>query len=426
MTVPAPFDIHTYYKEGVKQTSGKVGGLDESQEKALKAVWAKLLAHFESTADKPIPVEKSMVKLSGLAKDGVSTGDSEAVAKWYADNKDKASNPKHQLVADKLYLDGNRELIVPSQFKPLFGDAADSRTFANAFWLATMRCHSPDAYVLNFLRACQWDVNKAFVRLQRSTNQRITQELDRLMWEGDLVQHLKVAEMGMCSQIGRDRFGSLVFAVPIRLNFPSARTEADIAKFTAYVLEKVAQLSRTCGEEAMIVYDFTGYKMENFELGFTKTIISTLQELYPLAFTGTLLYVNSWLFSGAWKVIRGWLDPVIGCRTQIVKDIESLEIFMDRDQIPISMGGQSKLEYKYVYPTKEGNAKMFDTEGRQAAEDEFAKAIAAFVQETKGWVDGSGPSSYNADSRAQAVSAFDKTAGNLEPYIRAQFLEERA
>ncbi|KAJ2117606.1 hypothetical protein GGF48_004701, partial [Coemansia sp. RSA 921] len=202
-----PIDIHAHYKKGDKQTSGTVGHLDAGQDQVLKEVWIKLLAHFENTKDKPIKVEKSLVKNSGLAKAGISTSDTEAVEKWYTDNTDEVKEIKNQLVCDKLYLDGNRDIIVPSTFKPLFGDSADTRTFSSAFWQATMRFHSPDSYVLKFVRASGWDTDKAFARIRSSIERRITQEIDRLMWEGDTTQHNGVTQNGMCLHVGNDRLG---------------------------------------------------------------------------------------------------------------------------------------------------------------------------------------------------------------------------
>ncbi|KAJ1848376.1 phosphatidylinositol transfer protein csr1, partial [Coemansia sp. RSA 2708] len=152
-------------------------------------------------------------------------------------------------------------------------------------------------------------------------------------------------------------------------------------------------------------------------------LITTVQELYPYTFSATLLFVNSWLFSGIWKVMRGWMDPVVARRTMIVKDAKALETFIPRDQIPTSMGGQLKFQYQYVYPTTDENAKMFDAEGRQRAEHEFAASVEAFSKQTKGWVGGS--QSYNNESRTQAAAAFDSAAVELDPYTRARFVEER-
>ncbi|KAJ2313600.1 phosphatidylinositol transfer protein csr1 [Coemansia sp. RSA 2705] len=423
MTVPDTADIGQIYSQGERQLGGTVGHLDARQEAALKAAWAKLLAHFDSTADTPIPVDKSLVRLSGLAKDAVATDDAAAVAQWYADHAVQVAEVKHQLVRDKLYLDGHHAPLVPGAFSPLLGDPQDSRRFSSAFWQACMRYASPDTYVIGSLRATEWDADKAFAHVVHSVQRRISQEIDRLMWEGDLLMNRRISENGLCIRTGCDKFGYPVFVVPVRLNIARERTDADVEKFAAYSLEKVAQLARKHEGRAVLLYDFSGFKLENVDLSFSKILITTVQELYPYTFSATLLFVNSWLFSGIWKVMRGWMDPVVARRTMIVKDAKALETFIPRDQIPTSMGGQLKFQYQYVYPTTDENAKMFDAEGRQRAEHEFAASVEAFSKQTKGWVGGS--QSYNNESRTQAAAAFDSAAVELDPYIRARFVEER-
>ncbi|KAJ2607947.1 phosphatidylinositol transfer protein csr1 [Coemansia sp. RSA 1365] len=426
MAIQDIIDAQEEYKSGIKHTSGEVGHLDDFQERTLKELWVKILKHFETVADKPIPVGNSLVKTDALSAAGISTDDAAAIDSWYSSNQEKVSDIVHQSVRDKLYLEGKRDMIVPSTFKPLFGDNVNSRHFYNAFWQASMRFNSPDSHLLAFLCVSKWDVNVAFDKLVHSINRRINQEIDRLMWEGDRIQNHRIIEKGLAIHVGRDKFGYPVNVVRVRLNAVRERSAADVERFAAYNVEKIALLTRNFGQHALLVYDFTDFKLENVDTAFSKTIITTISELYPQTFSATLLFVNSWLFSGMWKIIRGWFDPVMAKRTMIVKDVKSLETFIDRDQINTEMGGTLNYTHCYIYPTKEENARMFDVEGRQAAEDAYAKAVDAFVQETKNWTSGAGPASYNAESRAKAASAFDNAAGNLDQYIRARFHEERS
>ncbi|KAJ2806734.1 phosphatidylinositol transfer protein csr1 [Coemansia guatemalensis] len=425
MTVPDIIDAQEQYKSGNKHTGGEVGCLDDYQEKALKELWIKLLGHFEAVDGKPITVGNSLVKTDALSAAGISTDDAAAIDNWYSSNQEKVKDIVYQSVRDKMYLEGKRDVIVPSTFKPLFGDSADSRHFYNAFWQASIRFNSPDSHLLAFLRVNKWNVNTAFDKLVHSINRRIDQEIDRLMWEGDRIQNCGITEKGLTIHVGCDRFGYPVSVVRVRLNAIRERCAADVERYASYTVEKAALMARNFGEHGLLVYDFTDFKIENVDTAFTKTIITIIGGLYPQTFSATLLFVNSWLFSGLWKIIRGWFDPAMAKRTMIVKDIKALETFIDRDQINTEMGGTMKHTHHYIFPTKEENAKMFDVEGRQAAEDAFSKAIDSFIQETKNWTSGAGPTSYNADSRAQAASAFDSAAGNLDQYIRARFMEER-
>ncbi|KAJ2764762.1 phosphatidylinositol transfer protein csr1 [Coemansia nantahalensis] len=421
MTVSGIIDVLEHYKSGAKQADD---GLDGPQSAALRELWGRLLAHMDATADAPIAVDSSLARSGGLAAAGVSADDAGAVDEWYRANKSHVEDVRFQSVQDRLHLDGAREQAVPAAFRPLFGDAADSRRFAHAFWQACMRLRSPDAYLLSFLRAHEWKVDVAFARIVASVVQRVREEVDRLMWAGDLGINHGLMQKGLLVQVGTDQFGHPVVVVHVRLNMARERCDGDIKKFSAYMLEKGALQARATGR-AMLVYNFTDFKLENVDTGFSKTIITRIGELYPQTFSGTLLFVNSWLFSGIWKILRGWMEPAIAKRTAIVKDTDALTTFVARDQIIAEMGGDLKFTYSYVYPTRAANAAMFDAAGRAAAEDVFVKAVAAFDAATRAWVAGPAETAHDAPPRAAATAALDAAAAALDPYMRARFPEER-
>ncbi|KAJ2256904.1 phosphatidylinositol transfer protein csr1 [Coemansia sp. RSA 455] len=426
MTVPNIPDTQESYKNCTRIVVGTIGNLTADQELALKELWIKTLSYIKSTAAAPIKVTNDQVHADSLAAAGIATDQPDAVAKWYADNKTKVDDIKYQTVADKLYLDGKQHPVIPGSFKPLFGDNPSSRHFGNTFWKACTLHSNPDSYLLSFLRATSWNVNAAFDKIVLSVNWRASQAIDKLMWDGELAQNNKLMEEGLSIKVGQDRLDFPIIVVRVRLNVARERGEGTVERFAAYALERAATIARDHGERAMLLYDFSGFKLDNIDTAFIKTLVTMINETYPQTLSATVMFVNSWLFTGVWKLVRSWLDPVIAKRTFIAKDIEQLSAFVDRSQIMVDMGGELKYKYSFDYPTKEDNARMFDVEGRQQAEDALKEAVAAFEQETSAWVSGSGAKSYNAKSRIDAAASFSDAALKLDPYIRARFVSERS
>ncbi|KAJ2854692.1 phosphatidylinositol transfer protein csr1 [Coemansia erecta] len=325
-----------------------------------------------------------------------------------------------------MYLEGIREIAVPGTFKPLFSGDKSSRLFANAFWHACMLYSNPDSYLLMFLRATSWDVDAAFGKIVKSVEWRASQAIDELMWNGELGQHYKMHSDGVTFRVGKDKLGYPVTIVRIKLNIARERSENVVEKYAAFALEQTALIARDFGERATLVYDFSGFKRENIDMAFIKVLLSIISESYPQMFSLTVHFVNSWLFTGIWKVVRSWLDPQVAKRTVIAKDTDQLETYIDNDQILVDMGGKLSYSYKYVFPTKAENAKMFDTEGRINAETQLKATVDAFFAATKEWTASSDTSSnYMDPARVQAAAAFHKAALELDPYIRARFLTER-
>ncbi|KAJ2238304.1 phosphatidylinositol transfer protein csr1 [Coemansia sp. RSA 1722] len=425
MTVPDIPDIQEVYKSRTRIDNGTVGHLNDSQQQALKNLWIKIFAHFEATADKPIKVTHSQIKADSYASAGITGSDSNAVAQWYNQNLEQASNVTTQTVRDKMYLDGIHEAAVPGTFKPLFSNDRATRSFANTFWLACMLYSSPDSYLLMFLRSVSWDVEAAFEKIVKSVEWRASQAIDELMWDGELGQHHKMMSDGVTIRAGKDKLGYPVVIVRVRLNVPRERSESIVERFAAFSLEQTALLARGFGERATLVYDYNGFKKENIDLAFIKSLLTMLSESYPQMLSVTIQQVNSWLFTGFWTIIRSWLDPLIAKRTVIAKNVDQLQTFLDKDQIMADMGGELPYNYKYVYPTKKENSKMFDTEGRMRAETELKTTVDAFFAATKQWVASPDAASYLDPARVQAAAAFHAAALELDPYIRARFMTER-
>ncbi|KAJ2361067.1 phosphatidylinositol transfer protein csr1 [Coemansia sp. RSA 2607] len=388
-------------------------------------MWIKVLAHFEATASKPIKVTHSQIHPDSLEAAGVAIDNADAIDQWYNANLEQASDIKTQTVRDKMYLDGNREAVVPGTFKPLFSDEQTTRTFANTFWQACMLYSNPDSYLLMFLRATSWKVDAAFERLVKSIEWRASQAIDKLMWDGDASIHHKMMNDGLIVRAGKDKLGNPVVVVRVKLSIPRERANGITEKFAAYSLEQSAMVARSCGERVALVYDFTGFKRENMDLSFIKTLLNMITESYPQMLSVTILQANSWLFSGFWKIISSWLDPLVAKRTVVAKDINELQVFMDKSEILTDMGGSLEHKYKYVYPTKEENIKMFDTEERLRAEIELKTAADAFFQTTKDWIAKPSIEGYADEARVRAAATFNTAALRLDPFIRARFLEER-
>ncbi|KAI8325081.1 CRAL/TRIO domain-containing protein [Martensiomyces pterosporus] len=413
-------DVQECYKNGAKSTSGTVGHLTPEQEQKLKELWAKTLAHFDATSGKPIKVTNDQIKATN------KTGDSpEAVAKWYAANSDTVNSVKYQTVADRLYLDGKKDPVVPSTFKPLFHDNLSTRDFRNTFWQAAMVHQHPDSYLLAFLRSRNWDVDLAFDRLAKSVQWRASQAIDELVWYGESAQHYKSMDDGLTYISGTDRVGCPVAIVRVRLNIPRERGEGVIERYATLTLERASLTSRANGGRTVLIYDLTSFRMENIEIAFIKTIITLINDSYPDTFQAIILHVNSWLFSGVWKLISPWFDPVIAKRTYFTKNTRQLEQFIDNSQIVLEMGGSRRYEHKYVMPSRAENEVMFDSEGRHKAEEALLETVTGFEKETKAWLAADGPSADLAASRAISAAAFAAASANLDPYVRARFLAER-
>ncbi|ORX70824.1 CRAL/TRIO domain-containing protein [Linderina pennispora] len=411
------YPILNNYKTGAPVTDGKVGHLTASQEQKLKQMWAKILNYFVDHKDKPIAVPADPFKAGDLAELDDTPA---AVSQWYSANKTRIDNVKYKTVNDALYLSGKTSAVVPRDFRPLFGDRPGSRSFRNAFWQAAMSHQHPDSFPLAFLIAREWDVDRAFQLLVGAVEWRATHAMDKLVWQGEATMNMRMMERGLTYVPGKDKLGCPLLVVRVHENIPREHGEGFGEKYTAFAMEQASLITRANGERATLVYDMSSFKMENIDYGFVKTIITMNNTIYPETFQLIIVYVNSWLFSGIWKLISPWFDPIIAKRIVFAKNVQQLQAYIDIGQIPEEMGGKKKFKREHPMPTRKENEPMFDAAARDAAEKNFVAAVDAFEASTGGWIkDNEEP------LRGEVADTFKKSVAELDPYIRARFLAER-
>src|SRR5205814_7623230 len=95
-------------------------------------------------------------------------------------------------------------------------------------------------------------------------------------------------------------------------------------------------------------------------------VIKCFEANYPESLGEVLVYKAPWVFqgwsqrapaslqrksdeeAGIWKIIRGWLDPVVASKVHFANNMKEMEEFVSPDHIPEEMDGEEKWEYKYV------------------------------------------------------------------------------
>lgn len=130
---------------------------------------------------------------------------------------------------------------------------------------------------------------------------------------------------------------------------------------------------------------------------------------------------------GIWKVIRGWLDPVVAAKVHFTNNKADLEAFIPTSQILKELGGAEDWSYKYVEPIPGENDLLKDTKTRDrllAAREELVKQFEATTIE---WI-------HKANSEEAAglkakrdglVAQLREDYWKLDPYLRARSLYDR-
>ena len=312
-----------------------------------------------------------------------------------------------------------------------------------AFWSMVKHDH-PDGLLLRFLRARKWDIEKALVMMV-STMQWRAKEMhvdDDIVVRGeggalrdsasadakakrdgnDLLAQLR---MGKSFLHGVDREGRPMCTVRVRLHKQGEQTEPSLERFTVHVLETARLLLVPPVDTATIVFDMTGFSMANMDYTPVKFMIKCFEANYPESLGVILVHKAPWVFQGIWKIIRGWLDPVVAGKVHFTNATSELEQFIARDRILQELGGDDPYKYAYPEPLSDENAAMADTATRDRLQQERASVVKEFEAVTREWAEGPQTSEQLRDRRNEIADRLKMGYWELDPYVRARCLLDR-
>jgi len=167
----------------------------------------------------------------------------------------------------------------------------------------------------------------------------------------------------------------------------------------------------------------TGFGMSNMDYTPVKFMTKCFEANYPESLGSIIVYKAPWVFQGVWKVIKGWLDPVVAAKVNFADNEKELAQFVPENRIIKELGGSEDWEYKYIEPVAGENDRMNDTQTRDRIQAERQELIDRYQKETTAWATGEGG---NAAERKRLVEAMRDNYWKLDPYIRARSVYDRA
>ncbi|KAK4178484.1 hypothetical protein QBC36DRAFT_103104 [Triangularia setosa] len=304
----------------------------------------------------------------------------------------------------------------------------------DTIWSMVKHDH-PDALVLRFLRARKWDVEKALIMLVSTMAWRAKEmnvdgdimkngELEALE-KGDGISKDFLAQIrkGISYVHGCDKQGRPLCFVNVRLHKAGEQSEESLERYTVYLIETCRMLLRGGVDTATIVFDMTGFSMANMDYTPVKFMIKCFEANYPECLGTVLVHKAPWIFQGIWKVIRGWLDPVVANKVHFTNNATEMQEYIPLKHIPKDLDGQEDWSYKYVEPIPGENDKMKDTATRDELLRQRAELYKQYEEATMEWI-----KTADAEVRRRREGIADRMREDywrVDPYIRARSYYDR-
>lgn len=151
-------------------------------------------------------------------------------------------------------------------------------------------------------------------------------------------------------------------------------------------------------------------------------MIKCFEANYPESLGAVLVHKAPWVFQGIWKIIRGWLDPVVAAKVHFTSNFTELTEFVDKSRAMKELEGEEDWEYKYVEPREGENDRMKDTAKKEEILKDREVLVKEYENSTLRWIEGDKDQS---EKRKDIAAGLARNYWQLDPYVRARTLYDR-
>lgn len=156
-----------------------------------------------------------------------------------------------------------------------------------------------------------------------------------------------------------------------------------------------------------------------------KFILKCFEANYPESLGVMIIHNAPWIFSGVWRLIRGWMDPDIAAKVQFTNSVADVEKLIDLDQLPEELGGKEPWKYEYIEPKEDENKIMEDVITRDALWKERQAIGQEFLAATSAWIEAAGNRDTARIKKAKAEREYQTERlrvnyWKIDPYTRAK------
>lgn len=128
------------------------------------------------------------------------------------------------------------------------------------------------------------------------------------------------------------------------------------------------------------------------------------------------------LGTGAWAIIKPWLDPVIASKINFTSGTKGLLEFIPNENLQKCYGGGDDYEYKFIEPSQGENERM-RSEKKDEVQAERDALVGQFEGLTLEWAGLDPDSEEGGKKKAERTALADKLGASfwkLDPYVRAR------
>ncbi|GAA99994.1 uncharacterized protein L969DRAFT_610157 [Mixia osmundae IAM 14324] len=369
-----------------KQSSGYPSKLSKNQLEALKQCWIRLDEVLQGKHDRKSGASDEDVNITGEGEEDTGKGAFKGMAKEDS-AKEKQRRERERAMTAKILKD------------------IDPETFRSHVWRA-VQCDSPDALLLRFLRARDFDPDAAFQMLCGSMAWRLNLDVTGILEEGEIgwggyknglknsapnekeaKRFMKQFHDGVVRAPGTDREGRPVALIAVKHHKIGGVSSIGLQRYACLCIESMRTALVPPAEEATMIFSMIGFGPMNMDFWAIKLLIDIFGSYYPQIVHTILIYQPPFYFRPFYAFVEPFLPAEIRDKVVFVSNPKELDKYVSLDNLPKSLGGNVEREWDYHEPSEsDERTKGEDDEKRRAFFDELEELNVQFEDLTRAWI----------------------------------------
>lgn len=219
-------------------------------------------------------------------------------------------------------------------------------------------CDDPDTLLLRFLRARKWNLIEATLMLIDTFYWHKSFGVGQILRQGESAVKEYLLTCGKHYAWNVDYKGRLVIWITSKLHDKNKQTLHENLVALVFLIEHARRLMAPGTETVTLVFDLADAPLASLDIPSIQGDIQILQNYYPECLGQCFVVDAPWIFHGIYKIIRGFLDPVVAAKIELIKSSEIIK-YVHPSMVPKRYaGGCDPIVFKHSIDPKNGETRI--------------------------------------------------------------------
>ena len=219
-------------------------------------------------------------------------------------------------------------------------------------------CDDPDTLLLRFLRARKWNLIDSLLMLVDTLYWHKSFGVGKILRQGESAVKEYLLTCGKHYAWNVDYKGRLVIWITSKLHDKNKQTLHENLVGLVFLIEHARRLMAPGTETVTLIFDLADAPLASLDIPSIQGDIQVLQNYYPECLGQCFIVDAPWIFHGIYKIVRGFLDPVVAAKIELIKSSEIIK-YVHPSMVPKRfVGGCDPTEFNHSIDPKNGETRI--------------------------------------------------------------------